>query len=210
MSQKREKLKFHRLQFLGWNRPNIHKEMMNDYKNWWKNIEVMKVESSRDFDKQLNNLHNSWPKLDKDNTPITTGYIPVSVKVRKETLERDHFTCRICCRPQINCIGEEVIKISSWHTFQSINLEAHHIIPLPSGPNISDNLLTLCKVCHEKFHVYLDKSLRNRAVFEAVFWSFHKCLNNVPIDLPIPEYNPILADEVISYLGKKVIMELKS
>lgn len=34
----------------------------------------------------------------------------------------------------------------------SAGLHAHHIVPLPRGSNLPDNLVTLCIPCHEKVH----------------------------------------------------------
>lgn len=192
-----------RSQWRGWNRCAIRDQVLMEYRRWWESIRTRKWESARNFDNQLHCLQSTWPLFDENNEPILTGYKLVHPKSRISTLRRDYYTCRICCRRQFYYIGEEKRNISSWYTCPSIDLQVHHIIPLPSGPNELDNLLALCKTCHEILHTYYTESRKNRGIFEAVFYSFHKCLDSVPRTLPLPDYSPVLVSVVDSYLWNK-------
>jgi hypothetical protein len=174
-----------------------------EYKVWWGSLELSKKESARNFDNQLHYLQSIWPMLDENNEPILTGYKPITPELRKLILKRDHYTCRICCRRQFYCIGEEKRNIISWHTNPNIDLQVHHIIPLPTGPNEPDNLMALCKTCHELLHAYISEDRKDRGIIPALLHTFHKCLRSVPIALPLPEYSPVLVDVIDSFFHRK-------
>jgi hypothetical protein len=181
-----------------WDTRAIRDQMFNDQVSWWKNINAMKKESARNFDNQLHNLRSIWPRLDENNEPILT-YQPISDDLKKSTLIRDFWTCRLCCRSMFYCIGEGSTD-ESWYSRPSIKLEVHHIIPQPAGPNTFDNLMVLCKQCHELLQHCLDRSLKDRAVFDVVLYSFHKCLNEVPKTFSLPYYYSAIAKDILSYL----------
>ncbi|RKX36606.1 MAG: HNH endonuclease, partial [Thermotogae bacterium] len=56
--------------------------------------------------------------------------------VREYVLYRDNHTCQVC-------------KGKSKDTV----LEVHHIVSRQVGGNRPDNLITLCKTCHQKYHL---------------------------------------------------------
>jgi predicted HNH restriction endonuclease len=184
----------------GWDRHAIWDLMQKDYTSWRQSIETMKEESARSFDNQLHSLQSTWPMLDENNELILTGFKLTPTHLRNATLGRDHHTCRICCKILCYCIGE-ADKNSTWYSHPSIDLQVHHIIPLPSGPNTLDNLITLCKNCHDLLHIYLKSNCMDRGIFEAVFYSFHKCLKIVYETYPLPHF-PILANKIDSYLAR--------
>lgn len=59
--------------------------------------------------------------------------------------QRDNYTCRG------NQLGLPPCNVRFPPPFSSI-LHAHHIVPLPKGPNHPKNLITLCNACHSKIH----------------------------------------------------------
>jgi hypothetical protein len=62
--------------------------------------------------------------------------------VRREVLERDGYKCRKC--------GWHHQK---WNPSDPRHLEAHHKQQhVKGGANTTDNLITLCNVCHDKMH----------------------------------------------------------
>ncbi|WP_226023655.1 HNH endonuclease [Halomicrobium salinisoli] len=62
----------------------------------------------------------------------------VPVKIKKEIYERDNHCCQRCGTKE--------------HPY---NLHAHHITPKAAdGEARSENLVTLCEVCHERLHRY--------------------------------------------------------
>ncbi|MBN7818712.1 HNH endonuclease [Bowmanella yangjiangensis] len=64
--------------------------------------------------------------------------------VRVETLERDHFSCKVCGWNYSNRRAEDKIRNL---------LELHHIEHHASGgKNELNNLITLCNVCHDDVH----------------------------------------------------------
>ena len=65
-----------------------------------------------------------------------SGYPDDWDRIRKRVYERDNYTCQGC--------GET-----------DTELHAHHIVPKSDGgSDRMDNLLTLCKPCHERIHGY--------------------------------------------------------
>ncbi len=61
--------------------------------------------------------------------------------VRRLTLERDEFRCRVC-----NSQGK--VRWRGWR-LEPVGLEVHHIIPLKDGGTHHPwNLITLCEGCH--------------------------------------------------------------
>lgn len=62
--------------------------------------------------------------------------------VRRLTLERDEFSCRVC--------GMRArVRWKRWR-LEPIDLEVHHIIPLSDGgTHHMWNLVTLCEPCHK-------------------------------------------------------------
>jgi hypothetical protein len=62
--------------------------------------------------------------------------------VRREVLRRDGYKCKQC-----NWSYDE------WNPSDPRHLELHHIKPhAKGGPNVKENLKTLCTVCHDKIH----------------------------------------------------------
>ena len=59
----------------------------------------------------------------------------VAKLVREEIYKRDYMICQLCGRDE------------------SGNLQVHHIIP--NGTATPDNLITLCKHCHDAVHMLL-------------------------------------------------------
>lgn len=59
--------------------------------------------------------------------------------------QRDNYTCRAAVIGLSPCSGRFPPPFSSL-------LHAHHIIPLPKGPNHPKNIITLCVNCHNKTH----------------------------------------------------------
>jgi 5-methylcytosine-specific restriction endonuclease McrA len=60
-------------------------------------------------------------------------------KLRYEVLRRDGFRCKVCGRSP----DEDV----------HVTIEAHHISPFGyGGVTTADNLITLCKTCHDGVH----------------------------------------------------------
>ena len=60
-------------------------------------------------------------------------------KLRYEVLRRDAFRCKVCGRS-----AEEDAHVT---------IEVHHIDPFGyGGVTTSDNLITLCKTCHDRVH----------------------------------------------------------
>lgn len=63
-------------------------------------------------------------------------------QVRRQVLQRDQYKCR-------NCGWDH----ERWNPSDPRHLEAHHIEPHErGGPNTSENLITLCSVCHDDVH----------------------------------------------------------
>lgn len=91
-----------------------------------------------------------------------------SWNVREYVLFRDNYTCR-CCK------GKSKEKV----------LETHHIQSRKTGGDAPNNLVTLCKVCHEGYHkgkMVLPETIQrgnhyNDAAFMGIMrWAFYKRL----------------------------------
>lgn len=62
--------------------------------------------------------------------------------VRREVLRRDDYTC-------VKCAWNQAL----WNPSDARHLELHHIKPhVQRGANTSENLVTLCTVCHDETH----------------------------------------------------------
>mgnify|MGYP002072821447 CR=1 FL=1 len=59
--------------------------------------------------------------------------------------KRDNYTC------QAEKLGLSKCRVRFAPPFSNL-LHAHHIIPLPKGPNHPKNIITLCVSCHSKIH----------------------------------------------------------
>ena len=68
----------------------------------------------------------------------------ITKKIRGEIVKRDSHKCQLCGlesrygNPEWGIVGD---------------LHIHHIIP--NGPSTEDNLITLCKFCHNAVHMVL-------------------------------------------------------
>ena len=89
--------------------------------------------------------------------------------VREYVLFRDNHTCQ-------HCKGKSKDKV----------LNVHHIESRKTGGNAPNNLVTLCKTCHEKYHsgeitlnVKRGKSFRDSAFMGIMRWSFYNRLKNI-------------------------------
>ena len=61
---------------------------------------------------------------------------------RYEILARDNYTCQDCGWTH-----------EQWNRSDPRHLEAHHIKPhAAGGENTTDNLITLCNICHDVRH----------------------------------------------------------
>lgn len=90
---------------------------------------------------------------------------------REYVLFRDNHTCQ-CCK------GKSKDKI----------LNVHHIESRKTGGNAPNNLITLCKTCHDKYHlglIQLPKNIKRGMIFkDAAFmgimrWSFYNRLKEL-------------------------------
>lgn len=90
---------------------------------------------------------------------------------REYVLFRDNHTCQ-CCK------GKSKDKI----------LNVHHIESRKTGGNAPNNLITLCKTCHDKYHlglIQLPKNVKRGVIFkDAAFigimrWSFYNRLKEL-------------------------------
>lgn len=70
-----------------------------------------------------------------------SNWVELSEYVRR----RDNYTC------QGRKLGINNCSVRLPPPFSHL-LHAHHIIPLPRGPNHPKNLITLCVSCHGKLH----------------------------------------------------------
>lgn len=60
-------------------------------------------------------------------------------RLRKQALERDHYECQWCAAKG------KTVKATT----------VHHIVPADERPDIAyelDNLVSLCRTCHEQHH----------------------------------------------------------
>lgn len=98
-----------------------------------------------------------WPVVTKTNgrpdLPIGT-YLPESERqspahdrhipdaVRRNVLRRDGYRCRTCGWSH-----------SDWNPDDPRHLEIHHVVShRKRGPNVRENLITVCIVCHDRIH----------------------------------------------------------
>ena len=66
----------------------------------------------------------------------------ISDPIKREVLRRDEYTCRQCGWTH-----------EIWNRSDPRHLELHHETPhAKGGENTTDNLITLCTVCHDKVH----------------------------------------------------------
>ena len=63
-------------------------------------------------------------------------------KIYRDVLVRDNYTCQDCGWTH-----------EQWNRSDPRHLEAHHIKPhAAGGENTTDNLITLCNICHDVRH----------------------------------------------------------
>ena len=89
------------------------------------------------------------------------------VRIRKQVLERDHYTCQGCLVPQIYIYAPDKRTMfgPSDYCRTNIDLAVHHVIKKPFGSDELSNLKALCRRCHEDVHhdidpYYTERSLR--------------------------------------------------
>jgi len=85
----------------------------------------------------------SKPK--RNQNPRKEDYGEDWEKLSEYVRRRDNYTCRMGDLTNHRCNNRFP---PPFHNL----LHAHHIIPLPKGPNHPKNLITLCKDCHGKIH----------------------------------------------------------
>jgi N6-L-threonylcarbamoyladenine synthase len=92
--------------------------------------------------------------------------------VREYVLHRDRHTCR-------HCKGRSKDKI----------LNVHHIISRKTGGGRPDNLITLCKTCHQKYHkkeiklsLKPQKGFRAETYMSTIRWALINKLNETSFD----------------------------
>ena len=97
--------------------------------------------------------------------------------IREYVLFRDGYVCQ-CCK------GKSKDKI----------LNVHHIESRKTGGDAPNNLITLCKTCHTKYHkgeIFLLKKIRrgmkfNDAIFMGIMrWSFYNILKEIYPDVKV-------------------------
>lgn len=80
--------------------------------------------------------HYNWnPELTEEDR-YRSSRDKKSVAARKETYERDNYTCQIC-------------------SLRNTNLNAHHIVPYSKDKTLRyelSNLITMCVKCHKAYH----------------------------------------------------------
>ena len=71
---------------------------------------------------------------------------------RKKALERDHYECQMCKKnPKVN----KIVLANTVHHIKEIRDYPHLALEL-------DNLVSLCRACHEKIHDRLAKANESR------------------------------------------------
>jgi hypothetical protein len=81
-----------------------------------------------------------------DSQPETASQHAPTKKLRMEILKRDGYRCKICGR--------------SPKDYVDVELHVHHIIPWGDGAITgSDNLITICKTCHDGLEPHRDENL---------------------------------------------------
>ena len=79
---------------------------------------------------------------DKNMSGVDTGSYP-----RSKAIERDNHTCQRC--------GSRVTRFDK---NDPPTAEVHHIIPKAAGgPDVLENLITLCPSCHQDAHARLNR-----------------------------------------------------
>lgn len=99
--------------------------------------------------------------------------------VRQYVLKRDNYTCQ-CCGGHAK--GKNTVK-----------LHVHHLESRKSGGNAPNNLITLCKTCHQLLHegkISLGKKKRGRPVKDAAFMGIMRktLLTRLRAEVDIPVY----------------------
>lgn len=95
-----------------------------------------------------------WPRGISKHTRVCDGY-PISDyygldwnKIRKRIYERDNWTCKDCGK----------------YSRQKHVLVAHHVVPYRvKKEHKEENLVTLCRQCHRKRHLTLNKEVNANA-----------------------------------------------
>lgn len=88
-----------------------------------------------------------------ENLDLRVKKTQITKTVRRQIIERDKSTCQICglvCR-----YGNPGFDVPG-------RLAIHHIIP--NGPGTLDNVITICRYCHNAIHAILYASGKWRYV----------------------------------------------
>ena len=89
-----------------------------------------------------------WGFVDMDCLPKSKQLHAPSKKLRMEILKRDNFRCRACGR--------------SPNDYVDVELHVHHIIPFGKGGiTEKENLITICKTCHDGLYPHYSPILSN-------------------------------------------------
>lgn len=100
--------------------------------------------------KQIGELHPNWDPTKSNKERFTLRKYEMSV-LRKETFERDNYTCQ-CCLKRDGSI-----------------LNAHHILPFSKHVDLRydvNNLITLCYTCHKSYHAKYKKDINKETLEE--------------------------------------------
>ena len=118
-----------------------HKEIL-------KNIVVPKlIEKNK---RCIGEKHPNWDPTKSNKERFTIRKHETNI-LRKQTFERDNYTCQ-CCLDR----GGKV-------------LNAHHIIPFSQNVDLRyniDNLITLCYSCHKQYHSKYKKDINKKTLNE--------------------------------------------
>lgn len=87
----------------------------------------------------------SFAKSSKSKFPNKEWYGEDWETLATYVKQRDNYTCRA------NQLGLPPCNVRFPPPFSNL-LHAHHIVPLPKGPNHPKNLITLCGNCHSAIH----------------------------------------------------------
>lgn len=131
----------------GWLAPSVEvkiQEHLSAINRVMKILPISEIHiETAEFDTQrLKAMENSKPLPVGED--YQKGEMYDSFNVRQYVLKRDNYTCQ-CCKKH-----------------KEIKLHVHHIESRKTGSNTPNNLITLCKDCHEKVHKGLIKIPANK------------------------------------------------
>lgn len=131
----------------GWLAPSVEvkiKEHLSAINRVMKILPISEIHiETAEFDTQrLKAMENGNPLPVGED--YQKGEMYDSFNARQYVLKRDNYTCQ-CCKKH-----------------KEIKLHVHHIESRKTGSNSPDNLITLCKECHEKVHKGLIKVPANK------------------------------------------------